>query len=617
MESSSNDPIILQIDLALRNINFVEELKLLLRDDLFRVNYDPKNKLNYKKREAIILPDNEIIDGKNIDFEKNLCKKMLFDKMTEMISKDVCFKDDRQLYIVRFQYLVNNFFKSAINQYINNKNLEKTDILFLYKGGTTMKILYQKYKEILMEKNNLRLLENFFENSKKNFERSDSDYTIYINPDVEKRGFSFEEINRDMIGMSIIVLRYVRNIINYFDNEILSQDLITDEILKNQVENFNKKIEETRDSEKFPYCTNLRKIKKIIGISSKNNSYFSENIPELKSTDLDFSFEDKQEEILKSNEYANFLAYKKVSPVKKDFLMTKNEENKNTIIPLNTKDNIYLSVNETVEFGQNNIISAFTLNRLKINFICYYLTLDGKYGFFNCPSELVDVSILKSYSTHLPYFYEHNMNKEYKEYVYNFQDKKTFVNLKYNGYTIFGNLNDLILVLLIQFEFPWDDGKYKKRLQRLIFFLVLEIIISLNFNINSVNEIINLLKNLFVIKLQNNNDLQNIEQIKQYLKNIKLIFELNNLNLHDLASTNFFEKFEKLFKKTNFDYIKYNEMANDVLLFLFELNELNINKINLPPNDTGLIETVNQIGGKYYLKYQKYKNKYISLKNNI
>jgi hypothetical protein len=140
------DPIITIINNFNNSHNYVADLEMLRvsNENIFRQNYDERHKLKFESNNAITLDDNVIrADGVNIDFEKNLCKKTLFDKMTELVSKDVCFKDDRQLQIARFQYLVNNLFNRAINQYIASKGLLPTDVLFLYKGGTTMKIVFE------------------------------------------------------------------------------------------------------------------------------------------------------------------------------------------------------------------------------------------------------------------------------------------------------------------------------------------------------------------------------------------------------------------------------------------------------------------------------------------
>jgi hypothetical protein len=637
------DPIITIINNFNNSHNYVADLEMLRvsNENIFRQNYDERHKLKFESNNAITLDDNVIrADGVNIDFEKNLCKKTLFDKMTELVSKDVCFKDDRQLQIARFQYLVNNLFNRAINQYIASKGLLPTDVLFLYKGGTTMKIVFEKYKRIILNENNLIALNNLFEESKKNFERSDSDYTIYINPDINNRGFNFEEVNRDMIGMSYVVLKHIRMLINQNPNQILSLDLIfRDNVLEEQLRKMNAKLQEVKDnSGNFPHCDNLRLIERVIGLGTsihelnqqtgvyekRERVFFQERIPQLQRDSLDLSFEEKQDRILNSEKYLTFLRERKVDANKKDFLLTNNTNDRKVLVPIETNDNIYLSINETVQFGGNGVISAFTLNRLKINFICYYITIQGKYGFFNCPSELIDVSILKSYSTHLPFFYTHGMNKEYKKYIYNYNQNNTVIRLEYNGYSIFGNINDLILVLFIQFNFPWDDAKYKKRILRLLFFVFLEISLFLRNNTNQINQIFDLFRKIFMYRFDVNDPQANIEGIEYIRRNLNNLLQLltdlgqqNNFDIHDLATNEFIEKLINIFNKPGFDFNKYNQFAQDILSYLVLILNYEIPTINVNDEFRNNLENVPQIGGnKYYLKYLKYKNKYFQLKNN-
>jgi hypothetical protein len=167
-------------------------------DDFSRNIYDltnPENIRTYnilKKDESFKLITEEMdFDDLNVKDILNICKKETR-KYFDDITTNVFFTEENQDNIFRFQYMVNNLFNKMIIQSIDeiNRNtpegkikLKNTDIIFLYKGGTTLKIIYDKYKDIFKNTNNDR----FFEELKPYFKRSDSDYVIMINPFIDER----------------------------------------------------------------------------------------------------------------------------------------------------------------------------------------------------------------------------------------------------------------------------------------------------------------------------------------------------------------------------------------------------------------------------------------------
>jgi hypothetical protein len=187
--------------------------------------------------------------------------------MTSLVAKEVCFNDKNQEYINRFQLLVNNIFEKNIENYIKLKNsevckLEKESILFLYKGGTTMKILYKKYEKELKDDG----FENFFVNLIKEFERSDSDYSILINPNINenKNGISFERVYYDINIISFECLSLLRTYFEFYPNHFVPLNLINDDIILKKIDEMNETLQSIKENNKE--CTNIHKIKKFIGI---------------------------------------------------------------------------------------------------------------------------------------------------------------------------------------------------------------------------------------------------------------------------------------------------------------------------------------------------------------
>jgi hypothetical protein len=406
-------------------------------------------------------------------------KKRFLDLMTSLIAKEVCFNDSNQKYINRFQLLVNSIFEKNIENYINLRNaqgtkLEKESIIFLYKGGTTMKILYKKYEKELVDDG----FEKFFKNLVKEFERSDSDYSILIRPDItiEKNGISFEQIYYDINILTYECLKLIRQYFEEYPNYFVPLDLINDNIILEKINEMNNTLESIKRDNKE--CTNIHKIKKFIGISYLNKNVFlpGTNISSLDKNSFDDTFINNKDMMYDKERNKSFINNKYVDSRVSDFAMsiTKNNNKYYRKLYKEKTNNIYVSLNESNEYNNNGILAYFSLQRIKLNFIAYYISENGKVGFFDCPSELVDVSILKKQASGLPMFFEH-VKEEYK--VYNYDE--TELDFNFSSYSIFGHISDLIFTLFDVSKYPWDDAKYKKRIRRLIFFVILELVINI------------------------------------------------------------------------------------------------------------------------------------------
>ena len=77
-------------------------------------------------------------------------------------------------------------FTKLLSDYTKKNNLSPELLKFVFKGGVTMKMLYQKYLKISKPENKKILLElqNYFK-------RSDSDYGLFI----DKKGLTEDQYN--------------------------------------------------------------------------------------------------------------------------------------------------------------------------------------------------------------------------------------------------------------------------------------------------------------------------------------------------------------------------------------------------------------------------------------
>jgi hypothetical protein len=491
----------------------------------------------------------------------------------------------------------------------------KTKIKLVYKGGSAMKIVYEKYKKIF-EKN--VGLNSFIEKFKDDFLRSDADYIILIDKEsIRKQHPLINQRDLDkiynlyyyhlnfIVGILIDELRidYQTNINFYNDfNNINYNDL------DNSLDKLNEKL--AKNKEDYP-DSEYSKIKKFIGIYFYNRNYIKEQLDDHDLIKNLYTFKDGMLQIKPIN-----LLNKKPNPKRMDKFITfehKNNLSQDLIdmyqykinvddefvllenIIGNKKNDIYISINETHIYKTwENYKVNFILHRLKLNTLLYFSTdieqgidnevLEERYGYINNPVEILDISIPKYDDTFNANGYD---NEEYiEENIYNHPFVGKF---KYYTYSSKGYIKDLYLNLCIHNKYIWDDLKYEKRLNRLIFFIITELI-KLPNCIDIINNICDLLQNPTKT---------NLDKVKTDLKQ-----EENNIY-------RFLNTIYGYTEDQEFDTFK--QKYNGVISILFEkFDELrkvkDLHKIKAPTKDE-----LDQI--KYFNKYLKYKNKYNLLKN--
>jgi len=527
-------------------------------------------------------------------------KKKFYDLNTEFISRDKIFVDSKQDLIFKYQYLINIFFNKYVNEYIKKNNLETDDLLFIYKGGTFMKILFQKYDDVL--KSN----KQFMKMNKDYFKRSDSDYALLINPKFDRN-----EYMKHYYWMNVMTYNILNKITSFIDeniSDILPINDIKEEDLKNQLEKVNKLLWDDRDREqveKQKRLTYFDGVKEFIGISIGDKTYMKEKIPDnfhlkiLKSTSLT-----DNSTIKYNNKYVDkseFMKKNKQIPIQRNpFYITIKEESKKYYqalcnidkVPLNT--GLYQYYNETNRFVSNvgTEINYFTLHRVKLNVILYFKTwskyeTNVAYGFFQAPSELIDIPI----STYDDFKKNLNFDLHIQKYENTIDNK----NMVFYSYSIFGLIDDICKAIFIENEFPWDDFKFEKKINRLVYFFL----IYLNNSYSNWDEIktkseeyfnnnFDISKSKLTFKTYGDKD---ISEDKLYDKIFKYLSDVNN----------------RVKSSNNPEFVKNMDKIKQI--FLSNLNVFVHEEI---PDD------ISETGSEYvpYLKkYLKYKQKYLSLKN--
>lgn len=539
------------------------------------------------------LDDDDSVD-EGASHEEFLYKKQFSDVLTTFVNSDKIFTDTNLEYIVRFQYLIIMLFTGLIKAYIKHRALADNDVKFIYKGGTTMKIIHSQYLDLL----NKCDCDEFKANIANCFNRSDSDYHIKLSKNLIHNG-KYNATYYDMNKMIILALKHIKKILidhNKFFMDI--QKNITSTDLQGLVTKMDVVLKAIA-----PHSAYFKSANKIIGLQTENALFVE--APHANNP-----------------EFLNLLG--QTVTTRDDFYITKDslddETSKNVILgklkhnnETDVANNLFITSNETLKFSQNtrgdDYTETFLLSRIKYNFVIYYVNNDGTYARFNSYSEIVDVSMNKQNASP-------NLvvtDDLFTSYRYTFQKgTPEQLSLEYTGYSIKGFLLDLLAILFLKAVYPWDDKKYKKRLYRSLFFMYIELVQNKLLTLEVLNCVTNIL-----------NERAQINNLDTYIA--RHILDRSILDLFKATVTyKFLEHTVRI--RNNIvvgrDALLLQELAEFTKEFhdTFEQFKRNLNVGNLSNCGMSACD-VTQLGGDVYeQKYIKYlsKNKNLlkSMENN-
>lgn len=406
---------------------YSNEGRRLLMNYIKNTTLLPKN-LFLNTPEVLKIKDSKIIIKIDRDAEYIDLKRELKGICTDIVVNEF-FKSNESLYC--FLSLVYKMFENAINKYKNIHKLNTNDIFFTFKGGNILRIVY---KELILELPEIVSI-NLNKFYKKFFKRSDADFSIYINPNLE----NYDKIYNDWCNIAYYLQDKIRNIISnnytkYFDYFKYNRKY-SKQILNKQLTNFQKADSLSDPNNKIFYGTLIH------NLTFLNNS---------------------------ANEKLNYISLP-------DFI-TDNTDQDDTLVRYDIKDSknsMYISLNKTLEFTSGDGgITKFALIRTKINFNLS-IEKDGHNDHINMAGELIDVSIPHRKDKSINEVFE-NMDRAIIRYTFRNEDEE----LEFNSYSLEFLIEDLEKILFHVAEFPWDDNKYVKRLNRLCYLYFLDMLIK-------------------------------------------------------------------------------------------------------------------------------------------
>lgn len=380
------------------------------------------------------------------------------DKISIITDVDTPYKDlNREIKDLGTDFVVNEFFNTpetlfnflrlvygridgVIKHYREERKLPKDAIVFIFKGGNVMRMLANEtFKAVPPEASKI-LRDRYAEF----FKRSDADFTVLVDHKKLPRSLNYDKVMDDLTKKTYETLNSVRN-----------------ELTNNpdRYSNFLQLNSEMAGQRLSEYFKNLEKISALT--DKENSKWFGAKFAQMQ-------LQDDRAQIAPTCQYLGQFDYL--------YQFDRHDKNKIIGIPLNNRSKwIMNTINKTLQWpsGLNpKDLIKFYLVRSKIQFE-YTYTKDGVAGRLPIGGELIDVSFPHKLDFRLAKFFR-NLKKGIADYRITFSETGESIALK--AESINGLAIDLQEVVFEQFPRPWQASKYTKRINRLFFFGLIDML---------------------------------------------------------------------------------------------------------------------------------------------
>lgn len=331
-----------------------------------------------------------------------------------------------------FMQVVYQTFEHALEIYRKKRNLKANDLFFLYKGGNVLRLVA---KEFLLEipSSATRAIEEFYAPF---FKRSDADFTIYLRPSVADYDQTFKELSLiSYLLQSQIRQNFADHKEKFFDYSRWKTEL-QDRTLKGYLDKFN-------EIDGFHF-TNV-----TLG---EANAQSDRSAPCRAKADQVRQFLNKEPSTQESKSGTRIVANTDI-------------ENGDTVMNV--------AYNTTLVFragAKRERLVRFDLVRTKVNLLL--TDAMGKQQFVG--GELIDVSMGHADATDFGHFFDH-LDQYVREYTMN-QDGAV---LRFKSYSTEYLMLDLEMILFLS-GMPWEDAKYAKRINRLVYLYFVDLFMKVS-----------------------------------------------------------------------------------------------------------------------------------------
>lgn len=429
--------------------------------------------------------------------EYNDENRPLKDIMTDFVT-DVILNNEHSLF--NFLYIITSLFQDTLAIYKRIKGLQENDIFFILKGGNVLRFVAKNFLFDISGGTADILLDYY----KKFFKRSDADFSIIINPNLE----NYDVIFNDITLLCYVVLKIIQSIFE------------KDKIRFFEWYKYNDQVKAKLLGKVFQSLTELD----LSGNKTWQNAEFR-----------NVTFENVSSSTETPPKYVN------PSDVAVRFKDRFNHESDTLLwIIDNTNTETYVSYNEALTFEKDRLIK-FNLVRMKYGFTVNYLDKrTNSLENVSIGGELIDVSI--------GHRDDMSVNKFYKELRNNISlFELTLLNdtkIEFRSYSLTYLFKDIYRILFVDITYPWNDIKYVKRLNRMFYIGYIDLFTKFTDNKNRVeylgllDEIMNSIEKILTDEehrsTENVNLKRDVEKIKKDVEDGSLLFDILLTKILDL-----------------------------------------------------------------------------------
>jgi hypothetical protein len=541
--------------------------------------------------------------------------------VTDLITNEFLKTDEN---VSKYINLITTIFDKAIMLYKRYKKIDNNYIHFVYKGGNIIRIVLRD----LMHELPGKVSELIHEHFSPYFKKSDADFSIYINPQMD----NFEEIYEDMTNLSYLLLIEIKGLLfnnkeKYFNLHRNKTNIIKQKLAKvlDDLNNSNA-VKEDKTSRYY----NKKFIRLILGDFEVNADQIDKNkentlnkIKDSSRSDFIITYDKEYPENYKGKIQMNLYNLISLNEMKEG-----NDVALNYLIIRQKKafDNVpkvefYISVNKTLSFEKNNKLIQFNLVRMKCNLKCIIekhsqtdTNFESNLKTYNLAGEMIDVSIPHKNSDG---FSEIFQNVGDYLHTFSYEDPTNKNNFKFTGASIKYLAHDIEKILFVHNYNPWTDVKYGKRVKRLLLLYLIDLLSSSKrFTLLETRNYLNNFKVTCITPFIDHKIKDKISDVMIELdKNLKIVKEDN------YYFSNFIEFYKKLLIKlknnddTDFqNYVILLKENFDIIKNILQTN-IDYSYINRGNINTNNLYEFGSFGGTNYKeKYLKYKHKYFTLK---
>jgi hypothetical protein len=366
--------------------------------------------------------------------------------------------------LFNFMKLVYGTIDKDLQNYRAQHDLEDRAVFFLFKGGNVLRIIANQVLATLPPKAKA-LLKNTYD---ENFKRSDADFSIFID-ESRLKGLNYDRVMSDLTELTYRAFDRIRHEFN--DNPEFYFDYLQ----------LNNKMAQRSLRTYFDQLSSLASIK------DKDN----ENLFNAKFLQLQLLNKAAKRDLLCSYEGQYDYQYE----------FDQNDKRKIKGIPLTKSSNwIMNSINKTLEWtveNQPEKLIKFHLVRAKIQFEFTY-SKDGKLYRKPIGAELIDVSFPHRDDFRLKTFLDN-----YERWItdYSLKLDSTGDSFTMKSETRLGLATDLYEVVFEQFPRPWEAAKYSKRINRLFFLSIVDMLDSFGLGSAEAKHYLNIVQKFILTPL--------------------------------------------------------------------------------------------------------------------